>query len=135
MAAFYRTELEKLVDLMVPPAPALQPLRVIWIGASGTRYSAELYPIGTTFHRIPGIYIFCQIASLTTWRAVYVGQTDDLDRRLREELAHHHRWQSIRAAGATHVGVIRVSGSLDDRLRIETDLRRGLNPPCNRQIP
>jgi transposase-like protein len=49
------------------------------------------------------------------------------------ELRSHHRWDSIVAAGVTHICTLRVVMYESERLRIETDLRQHLNPPCNRQ--
>ena len=107
--------------------------RLIWAGASRTTYEFEHHAIGMTFNAIGGVYIFCKQSVDTLWYAVYVGETDNFARRLSDELASHHRWPAIRAAGATHICAMVVRGGNAERLRIETDLRNGLNPPCNRQ--
>jgi hypothetical protein len=109
--------------------------RVIWTGASGKRYDTFLDPIWSAYLVRSGIYIFCRETSPGSWTAVYVGETDDFSRRLTSDLTLHHRWESIRAAGATHICTLHIpndhAGGL--RLQIETDLRHALNPPCNRQ--
>ena len=107
---------------------------VTWPGASGQTYETELYEIGTAFKRNPGIYIFCKRGiSAGRWTQIYVGETDDFQRRLRDELEHHQSWECIRRNGGTHVCVRYVSGDRRTRLAVEADLRRGLNPPCNQQ--
>ncbi len=105
---------------------------VNWKGASGASYAFWLHPIGTNYFELPGVYVFCTLAG-GLWYAKYVGETDNFARRLSDELKSHHRWDSIRAHGATHICTRVVEGGNAERLRIETDLRHGLNPPCNRQ--
>ena len=107
--------------------------KVTWKGASGISYDFWLHPIGTIYLAIPGAYIFCKPASVSSWNSLYVGETDNFLRRLTNELAAHHRWNGIRAHGATHICTLVIQGGNAERLRIETDLRHGLNPPCNRQ--
>ena len=106
---------------------------VNWRGASGTSYAFELDPIGSAYHSRSGVYIFAKPDGPGTWRAGYVGMTDDFDQRLNAGLQHHHAWPSIRGFGATHICTLAVEGGEAARLRIETDLRHGLNCPCNRQ--
>ncbi|MDE2020313.1 MAG: GIY-YIG nuclease family protein [Patescibacteria group bacterium] len=113
---------------LVNPAPI-----VIWVGASLRRYEFQLHPIPIVYLERPGVYIFCSRAINGNWNAIYVGETDNFSRRLTNELATHHRWKSIRAAGATHICTLHVPGHDSLRLQIETDLRHSLNPPCNRQ--
>ena len=116
-----------LPDKQVNPNPSVN-----WTGASGTSYGFWLHPIGTKYLAVPGVYIFCR-AEAGLLYAKYVGETDNFSRRLTDELASHHRWDSIRAHGATHISTLTVKGGNAERVRIETDLRHGLNPPCNRQ--
>lgn len=119
-----------LLNQNVNPAP--QPT-VIWPGISGARYTFSMYPLGTIFYAVPGVYIFCKAASADTWHPVYVGETDNLWRRITNELSAHHQWAAAIAHGATHVCALRVDGGDAERVRIETDLRHALTPPCNRQ--
>lgn len=112
----------------VSPFPSL-----IWTGASGRTYKFEHHAIGMTFNPLGGVYIFCRLATDNRWYAVYVGETDNFARRLTDELASHHQWESIRAARATHICAMVIGSGNAERLAIETDLRHGLNPPCNRQ--
>lgn len=107
---------------------------VTWPGQSGKSYSTELCVFGRAFHNYPGVYIVCKPASTNgRWDALYVGETDDFNRRLNTEWANHHRLDCIKRNGATNVCVIVVNGGKEARTAIETDLRNRLDPPCNRQ--
>jgi hypothetical protein len=119
-------------NLPVNPVPVTTPEKVVWIGAGGTRYEFQKHRIGTAYHAYAGVYIFCRDMPLVI-QAIYIGETDNFSRRLTNELALHHQWQSVVAAGATHICTMRVLGDNAARVRIETDLRHRYNPSCNRQ--
>jgi hypothetical protein len=106
--------------------------RLTWT-VCGKSYEFYHYPIGTVFYAIGGVYIFCALATNGLWNAIYVGETDNFLRRLTDELASHHRWDAISRAGATHICALAVNGNASERVALETTLRHGLNPPCNRQ--
>jgi hypothetical protein len=104
-----------------------------WTGLKFT-YEFQLDQIGITYLPIPGVYIFCRLVGISnTYSSLYVGETDNLWRRLTNELRAHHCWDAVRLHGATHISTLRVDGGLTKRLEIETDLRHSLNPPCNKQ--
>lgn len=117
--------------------PLIQPVnptpKLIWYGASGTAYELQHYRIGTVFNAVPGVYIFCRLGADGRWYAEYIGETDNLARRLTHELAAHHQASRIGRAGATHICAMVVTGGKTARLNIETDLRHSQNPPCNAQ--
>jgi hypothetical protein len=106
---------------------------VVWTGESGIKYEFELDPVGVTYKPRPGVYIFCRVARLGFWRPIYIGQTASFYRRLTECLEAHHKFDDIRAAGATHLCTLHVTRGLTARLRIETDLRHFYQTPCNDQ--
>ena|SRR5215831_7791024 len=111
--------------------PQIRPIH--WTGASGTRYEFQLDLIGVVYKPIPGVYIFCKPGAGGFFDAIYIGETDHFWRRLTDELWSHHRWECIRARGATHISTLHVPGNAAARLAMETDLRRHQNPPCNLQ--
>jgi hypothetical protein len=113
-----------------PSRPTLVP--IYWSGLA-KRYKFQLDQIGAIYRPIPGVYIFCRLAPNGRWNPVYVGETDNLFRRLTDQLRLHHCWQRICVERATHISTLHVPGADALRLMIETDLRRSLNPPCNRQ--
>ena len=114
-----------------PPRPLLQPPTVLWSGASGLAYKFSVHPIWSGFPARPGVYIATRLAN-GIWEALYVGEAEDLANRL-NNLRLHHRYASMCTWSATHLGVSIVQGGADVRRTIESDLRRALNPPCNRQ--
>ena len=110
-------------------------LNVNWTGESGQVYTFATYEIGTQFHPIPGVYVFCKPTGSVSWAAQYVGETESFADRLNACDANHHAMSRARRFGATHVGVLR-HGSFAARvyrLDVERDLRRGLRPPANDQ--
>ncbi len=117
-----------LLHQPVNPTPTL-----VWYGASGTAYEFYHYRIGTIFNAVPGVYVFCRLAADGRWYAEYIGETDNLSRRLSSELAAHHQAANISRSGATHICAMVVPGDKAARLNIETDLRHSQNPPCNQQ--
>jgi len=107
---------------------------IFWPGASGTKYEFQLAALGTiNYFDVEGVYIFCKDVGSNHYSPIYVGETDSLKRRLNDELEGHHALQAIRHQGATHISAMVVRGDRAKRLYIETDLRNGLKPPCNKQ--
>jgi hypothetical protein len=103
------------------------------MGLSGRTYPFQMYPVGTGFISMPGVYMFAY-PTREGWRAVYVGESADLDRRVRLELSQHHCWPAARYIGATHIGVMVLDMcSEQTRLGVERDLIDGLEPVLNRQ--
>ncbi|HUS54096.1 MAG TPA: hypothetical protein VMY41_08840, partial [Thermohalobaculum sp.] len=89
-------------------------------------------PIGTEFKPYSGVYVACKSANGVNWDALYVGETKSFHDRLNTGLEDHDGLKCARRNGVTHIGVLIVNGDAE-RLRIETELRHSLNPPCNRQ--
>jgi excinuclease UvrABC nuclease subunit len=108
-------------------------VRINWPGYNERLITTTLHPIGTTYPRTPGVYIFTAEAGDGRWLPIYVGECDDLHHRLTLMLRHHQQWRSIIHAGATHICSLHVRGGKAVRLAIETELRRTLEPPCNLQ--
>lgn len=107
---------------------------VTWPNGSGLRYRTELYQIGTTFNPVPGVYILCKDFGIPDhWKALYVGETNSLFRRLNKDGFSHDGYFRAMMSGATHVAAMVVEGDRANRLNIETNLRRWTSPPCNLQ--
>jgi hypothetical protein len=106
---------------------------ISWAGASGTLYEFQLHAIGAIYRPIEGVYIFCKQLGNGRFGALYVGETDNFQRRLTHELRSHHSFQNVRLHGATYISTRHVGGNRSYRLYVETDLRNSLNPPCNKQ--
>ncbi len=105
---------------------------VRWSGASGQSYMFEVYPWDQEFNPVSGVYIACRYTAPHMLEALYVGQTKSFFNRLNAGFENHDGLERAKSAGATELAVMVVNNE-SDRLRIETDLRHGLNPVCNRQ--
>lgn len=116
------------------PKEGLKPmskLTITWRGRSGTSYTFECFPYPQEFNAVSGVYIFCRPVP-AGWEALYVGEAQDLKQRLNTGILGHDGHKRAMRAGMTHVAAMAVAGD-SERLRVETDLRHGLNPSCNMQ--
>ena len=105
----------------------IQARTIKWKGQSGTEYPFWIYSRGTEFpDPCPGIYIHAKEISAHQWRPVYIGQTEDINVRLRD----HEQRQCVNDAGAghIHVGIVKDEQT---RLAIEKDLILQWQPNCN----
>lgn len=105
---------------------------IYWYGASQTPHVFQLFPVGTQFPPVPAVYVCARQQPDGAWAALYVGETDSIQRRLNADVLAHDGYRRALTLGATHIGV-KVVGTADERLRIETDLRHGQRPPANAQ--
>lgn len=105
---------------------------ITFVGASRASYTFDVFPDGTRFNAVSGVYVFCRRIIFGGWEALYVGEAQSLEQRLNAGIGGHDGYKRAKTAGMTHVAAIRVSGDAE-RLRVETDLRHGLNPQCNAQ--
>jgi hypothetical protein len=103
-----------------------------WTGKSGHKYSFEPFPVGTQFNRVSGAYIACRKLVSGNFEALYVGEAQSLYDRLNAGSNNHDGLRCAAGKGMTHIAALRVNGNAE-RLRVETDLRHGLNPSCNHQ--
>lgn len=108
---------------------------VYWTGASGCNRVMNLCSYGLPFYPTGGVYIFCKPTPGLSgrWLPIYVGETENFNDRLNANLLKHHRWNCIQRHGATKVCVVDIAGGKAIRVAVETDLRKSLDPICNRQ--
>ena len=100
---------------------------IMWLGISGNQYKYWISPIGSSFKPVAGNYIFAKETSPSKWTAIYVGETDNLARRLSD----HEKLLCVRRNGGTH---IHHHTSVDEgilRRKEESDIRDKWNQPCN----
>ena len=98
-----------------------------WKGISGKEYRYRIYPIGTTFKKVPGNYVFAKETKQGTFLPIYIGETDDLS----ERFDNHHKMPCVVENGATHITVHVGETSATVRRTEEKDLREKYNPICN----
>ena len=105
--------------------------RVTFTGESGRDYAFAAYPRETRFKPIAAVYVITKREANAEGRAshtrIYVGQTDNLQGQ-----PFNHREHCFDRKHANCVCVL-AENDQDERLAIETDLRRAYDPPCNRQ--
>ncbi len=100
-----------------------------WPGISGKEYVYFIYPRGTTFDAgQPGNYVHAIETSPGRFKPVYIGQSNDLNRRL----TTHDQQSCVDSLGATYVHV-HVNAGENARLAEEEDLIRRWQPACNTQ--
>ena len=95
-------------------------------GASGTSYSFDVYPWGTSFKALGAVYLVLKKSSAGNYTILYVGQTGNLSERFDD----HHKDTCFSRNSRTHIG-IKPESSERKRLAIETDLVENYKPTCN----
>jgi|SRR5690606_7242298 len=117
----------------------------IQLKISDNIFNFELYPIGTQFNRISGIYTFfiipvtenlrtvAEVLEPTTdqipttfYHLLYLGITNNFQKRLRQ----HHKIEQAKSLGMTHIGILKIS-SVRKRKNIERKLLKTYHPPLN----
>lgn len=103
-------------------------------GASGRKYIFQVYPIGTKFNNIGGVYIFTRrmnnYGGGVTHNILYVGQTISLMRRI---TSAHPKWYPALRNGMNCTCVYSVLND-SERNTIENDLIVKYQPPFNMRI-
>ena len=99
-----------------------------WFGQSGKPYTYWLYPIDTNFGSTPGNYIFVKKDESGEYKAICIGETDDLSQRFDD----HKKMPCIKNNGATHICVHQSVDALRIRCSEESDLIANYAPPCNK---
>lgn len=99
-----------------------------WTGASGKTYKYWIYPRGTKLKEEAGNYIHAKETSPGRWTPVYIGQSGNLNDRLKDE----YKRACVDRNGATHIHA-HLNSNEDARLAEEKDLILKWQPPCNSQ--
>ena len=103
-------------------------------GVSGSRYIFQVYPIGTEFKDIGGVYIFTRrelnSRGGVTHNLLYIGRSNSLPGRLTRL---HHKWGAVLRNRGNCV-CINSEPNDWDRNKIEDDLIRRYLPPLNKRI-
>ena len=106
-----------------------------WIGASGNRYSAEIYPLGLALPPVPGVFIMARQRGplAQSWTALYVGTDADTASAVREVRRHSHLWDFAVELGMTAIHLVTAAAGAAERHDIARDLIRSLLPSLNRE--
>lgn len=99
-------------------------------GASGTKYSFNIYPYGTNFKEIGAVYSISKRTAKSdgsgTHTQIYIGQTNNLSERFDD----HHKKSCFKRHNANCHSIHQESNE-NKRLEIEKDLINAYDPPCN----
>jgi hypothetical protein len=100
-------------------------------GASGTTYGFNVHTADAIW--ADGLACVYYVSKRTEipggagdHTAIYVGETEDM----KERHLDHHKQECFDRHGCNAISIHRESNA-QTRLRIEADLRRALDPPCN----
>ena len=95
-------------------------------GRSGTSYPFTVFPWGTEFNPVGGLYA-ALVAQNNRYVVEYIGQTKDLSSRPED----HHRESDFMRRRVCYVAV-HGEANQQNRLAKEADLVSGIRPPLNR---
>ena len=98
-----------------------------WEGKSGKKYRYWIHPIGASFEKVPGNYVFAKKTTPNIYTPIYIGETGDLS----ERFDNHHKMPCIEKNGATHITEHTSSTSTTVRRAEELDLKHFFYPVCN----
>jgi hypothetical protein len=99
-------------------------------GQSGAPYRFKVFPLGTRFRKLSGVYVVAHRGRDDDGRmrhaALYVGQTADFS----EPLSKHHKSKDFADHGANCI-CVQSDKLADSRVKKQQDLLASLNPKCN----
>lgn len=97
-------------------------------GFSGKEYSMDCYSLASSWQVVSGVYVVGRREGNGNITALYVGETENLKQRFE----NHHKQICFNKNSANVLCWISENNA-SNRLAIETDIRRQLNPTCNDQ--
>ena len=100
-------------------------------GSTGQAYNFEVYPIGTYFFPVAGVYMFTKRSTNQKGFVVhtirYIGETQSFrDRPLN---SGHPKWGTALKMGFDHICVL----ATNSRMFIQNNLINRYNPPLNKR--
>jgi len=103
---------------------------MVFKGKSGKAYRFKVYPLGTRFRKLSGVYVIANRSHGANGSRrlvpLYVGHTEDFS----QPFAQHHKAKDFTKQGANCICL--QSDTLEEsRLTKEQDLIAALNPACN----
>jgi len=125
-----KTELNDAPHAAAPPCAFAR-----WTGVSGTRYAAEIFPLGLALPTRRGIYIYAKPRghAALSWSALYVGHAEDVSGAVHESRRHSYLWDFAVELGMTAIHLVTAEAGATIRLDVARDLIRSLLPSLNRE--
>ena len=104
--------------------------KMIFKGKSGKAYRFKVYPLGTRFRKLSGVYVIgSRMHDSNGSRRlvpIYVGHTEDFS----QPFDSHRKAKDFTDQGANCI-CLQSDGVEESRLAKEQDLVAGLHPVCN----
>jgi hypothetical protein len=100
-----------------------------WPLGNGQFLDFDVYARNENWSSVGGLYVFSYQGGNGSWRALYVGQTNNFSVRF----PNHERLNEAVRAGATHIHA-KVMNSQSDRDLFERALIQYLQPSMNTQL-
>lgn len=101
---------------------------VDWTGSSGTKYTLDVFRLGTAVPSYAGVYVLCRKGE-HGWQRYYVGEAENIQTRLSD--SRHPGRDCAMRNGASFVATTSIAGGKDARLDVEHDLVAAFCPRCN----
>ena len=102
----------------------------VFKGKSGTEYRFKVYPLGTRFRKISGVYVigsrFQGQSGGRRLAPLYVGHTEDFS----QPFDQHHKAKHFTEQGANCI-CVQSDAVEESRVAKERDLVASLHPVCN----
>jgi hypothetical protein len=104
--------------------------KTVFHGQSGKSYRFRVYPWGTRFRKLSGVYVVGHRSDdhggAVEMVPLYVGQTEDFS----QPFGKHHKAQAFGRQGANCI-CLQADTEEPSRLAKQDDLIGGLHPVCN----
>lgn len=102
---------------------------ITFVGDSGKRYDFTAYTTNTPFNDVSAVYIFTRRGDDGKYRFLYVGETEELGKRIR----NHEKWTCVNRYNCDSICIHRVENNKTKRVTIQNDLINwgDSRPPCN----
>ena len=116
---------------LVPPPQQNAAQYQHWQGQSGAWWITTVYTLGLNLPAIPSVYLMVRRGVDGKCSPIYIGQTDDLRRRI----AEHEKDKLLSACilGANELHAHFLAKTERQRFAVESDLRNGHATPLNVQ--
>lgn len=102
-----------------------------WQGQSGRWHVTTVFPLLNDYISSPSVYLFVRRDPNGSAHALYIGQTENTTRRMREHMYEKTLQAILLGANELHLHLLAESEAV--RISIETDLRNGHASPLNKQ--
>lgn len=104
--------------------------RTVLKGRSGKQYRFKVFPLGTRFRSLSGVYVIAHrdrgVKGGYRHRVLYVGLTEDFS----QPFAKHHKAPDFAEHGANCI-CVQSDVSEESRMAKEQDLLAAFSPECN----